>query len=85
MTQLYTGQHLQILECFTFVVLTSNFNPIICQRMIFLSIFANSFWEYSSEFVFVWNEKNVHVEGPGNKENIFLIGKVMITNIQQIS
>ena len=35
------------------------------------------FVEYSSEFVFVWNEKNV--EGPGNKENIFLIGKVMIT------
>ena len=51
--------------------------------MIFLSIFANSFWEYSSEFVFVWNEKNVHVEGPGNKENIFLIGKVMITKKNQ--
>ena len=37
------------------------------------------FVEYSSEFVFVWNEKNVHVEGPENEENIFLIGKVMIT------
>ena len=40
--------------------------------------------EYSSEF-FCVEEKNVHVEGPENKENIFLIGKVMITNIQQIS
>ena len=38
--------------------------------------------EYSSEF-FCVEEKNVPVEGPENKENIFLIGKVMITKKNQ--